>query len=53
MINKENVIRRKSKEKKINLNIKVSKNTSKWLKENNYSPTKIFVEACKHLGWEE
>ena len=25
----------------------------KWLRKNNYSPTGIFVEACKELGYKK
>ena len=35
---------------KVNINIKVSDEVSKWLRENNYSPTAIFNEALKELG---
>lgn len=34
---------------KVNINIKVSEDVSKWLREKNYSPTGIFSEALKLL----
>ena len=34
----------------VNINIKVSTDVSKWLKEKNYSPTGIFQEALKQIG---
>ena len=42
--------RKKTKgQKRININIKVSKEVSKWMKEKKYSPTGIFNEALKDL----
>lgn len=35
---------------KVNINLKVSEDVSKWLREKNYSPTGIFNEALKELG---
>jgi len=50
----KNLIAKKIKYKKyISICIKISEKRSKWLKENNYSPTGIFEEACKDLGFEE
>lgn len=36
-----------------NINIKVSQAASNWLKEKEYSPTGIFNEAMKELGFME
>ena len=53
-MDKEKVKRIPSKEvKRININIKISKSVSDWLKENTYSPTGIFNEAIKELGYKE
>ncbi len=53
-MDKEKVKRIPSKEvKRININIKISKSVSDWLKENKYSPTGIFNEAIKELGYKE
>ena len=51
-MDKEKVKRIPSKEvKRININIKISKSVSDWLKDNSYSPTGIFNEAIKELGY--
>ena len=53
-MDKEKIKRIPSKEvKRININIKVSKSVSEWLKENKYSPTGIFNEAIKELRYKE
>lgn len=31
--------------------IRITKGMSGWLSKNNYSPTGIFMEACKDLGY--
>lgn len=33
--------------------IRITEKKSKWLKENDYSPTAIFDEACKDLGFKQ
>lgn len=38
---------------KVNVNIKVSRAASEWMREKNYSPTGIFFEALKDLGFVE
>ncbi len=44
--------RKKGKENKtVQLNIRVTPRLSKWLKEKDYSPTGIFYEAVKELGF--
>jgi len=50
-----NKIRKKNVNKgpKVNINIKVSASASKWLKEHNYSPTGLFTEAMRELGYSE
>jgi len=45
-------IKRKQR-KNIVISIRVSKAVSAWLKENNYSPTKVFYEAIKDIGFNE
>jgi hypothetical protein len=50
-INKEKIIKGRNK-KSIFVSIKISQKVSDWLKEKNYSPTGIFVEAINSLGFE-
>jgi len=45
-------LERKPKYTKI-ISIRVTKEMSKWLMKNDYSPTGIFREACKELGYKE
>ena len=45
----KNIQRDKKKEKKISMSIKVSKRISDWMKQNNISPTKVFVTAIEQL----
>ncbi len=45
---------RKKKQGKIastQINIRITTKLSKWLKEKKYSPTAIFLEACKELEY--
>lgn len=49
-MNEENVIRRPGR-MNVSLSIKISREASKWLKDNNYSPTGIFKEGIKDLGY--
>ena len=39
--------------KSVLLTIRVTPKLSKWLKEKEYSPTGIFYEALKELGYKE
>jgi len=49
-----NKIKRKERPKrKVSINIRISEDVSKWMKEKNYSPTAIFNEAVKELGFKE
>ena len=50
-MDKTKIIRRMSDRKSIPLSIRISPRMSKWLKDNDYSPTGIFNEACKDLGY--
>lgn len=43
----------KSEQRKINVNIKISQTLSKWIHENNISPTSLFHKACEELGYKE
>ena len=45
--------RDKNKDRKILIGIKVNTAVSKWLKEKYLSPTAIFNEAVKELGYTE
>ena len=49
----EKKIKRRKGVKRISLNIRVSEALSNWLKDHNYSPTAIFNESCKGLGYKE
>lgn len=51
-IDKEKIKRRKNVSRKL-VNIRVPLNMSKWLRKNDYSPTAIFYEAVKSLGYKE
>jgi len=51
--NKENLKKTRSDRKTIQINMKISPQQSRWLKEQDYSPTAIFQEALKELGFEE
>ena len=46
-------IKRRKSNKTILINIRITPRMSKWLKENDYSPSKMFYEAAKELGFKE
>lgn len=50
-MNVQNVIRKRKEVKNVSINIRISKDLSNWLREKNYSPTAIFMEAVKDLGY--
>lgn len=51
---KENCIKReKTEKKKIIVAIRITKKVSKWLKDENLSPTAIFYEGLKDLNCKE
>lgn len=52
-IDKKAIIRRHKPTKTVMLTIRITPEVSKWLKENDYSPTGIFNQACKLLGYKE
>ncbi|MBW1973938.1 MAG: hypothetical protein JRI44_14055 [Deltaproteobacteria bacterium] len=35
------------------IGIRISKRLNKWMRDNNYSPTRIFMEAVKELGYKK
>ena len=37
----------------IQINIRITSKLSEWLKKNQFSPTAIFLEACKELGYKD
>jgi len=45
--------RRNGSKKNILVTIRIDKKLSNWLKEKNYSPTGIFYEAIKDLGFND
>ncbi len=49
--NKEKLTRKINKKKIVSVNLRITKNLSKWLKEKNYSPTAIFGQSCEILGY--
>ena len=49
----QKLIKGKTEKKIIPINIKVTQTMSEWLKKMDYSPTRIFGEACKQLGFKE
>ena len=50
-MNKTKIKRIPSKKRVVQINIRITKDLSKWLKEKDYSPTGIFMEAVKDLGY--
>lgn len=53
-MNVENIKRRtQSHRKSVLISIRITPAISEWLREKNYSPTGIFYEALKELGFEE
>jgi hypothetical protein len=48
-----NKIKRKKRKRTVLVSIRITQEASKWLKENNYSPTAIFNEAMKDLGFRD
>lgn len=57
MINKENITldRRKKQGEKadVNINIRVTKNMSEWIKKEKLSPTGMFLEIVREVGYKE
>ncbi len=45
--------RRNGARKNILINIRINKKLSEWLRAKDYSPTAIFYEAVKDLGFED
>ena len=45
--------RKGNNNKSVLISIRITPKMSKWLKDKDYSPTGIFYEAVKELGWEE
>lgn len=53
-MDKTKIMRRKNgSRKRILINIRIDKKLSEWLKNKDYSPTAIFYEAVKDLGFED
>jgi len=49
----DKIKKRNGQKKSVHITIRVTPQISKWLRENNYSPTGIFNEAIKMLGYKE
>jgi hypothetical protein len=49
----EKIKKRKKSRKSIIMNVRITPEISKWLKEKEYSPTAIFYEALKELGYKD
>ncbi len=43
----------KTERKTLSLNIRITPTMSKWLNEKGYSPTGIFMQACKSIGYRQ
>lgn len=50
-MDKEKIIRKNKYQKRVPISIKLPESASKFMKENNYSPTGVMLEALKDLGW--
>jgi len=52
---KENCIRKERKvfQKRVYINLRIDEKISNWINDNKLSPTLIFVNACKELGFKE
>ena len=50
-MDEKNIKQRPSKKRVVPINIRITKEMSAWLKEKKFSPTGIFMEACKELGY--
>ena len=49
-----NILRRKRRRNKtVLITIRITPEISEWLRKKDYSPTGIFHEAIKHLGYSE
>lgn len=46
-----NCVKRENHRKSVIMNIRITKDISRWMKEKNLSPTAIFYEAIKELGY--
>lgn len=46
-------VRVKGTGRKVNINLKISEKASKWLRDKDYSPTGVFNEAMRELGFVE
>lgn len=52
-MNVDNCKKRPTTKRTILISLKISAAASRWMKENNFSPTGIFNEALKELGFKE
>jgi hypothetical protein len=52
-MDKTKIVRKISNKKVIPICIRITPGLSKWIKDNKYSPTGIFQEACKDLGYKK
>ena len=50
-MNKETCKKQYKEKKDITLTIRIEKSLSKWMAKEGYSPTGIFIEATKQLGY--
>lgn len=41
------------KKKVVQINIRITKKLSKWLRTNKYSPTAIFLAGCEEAGYKD
>jgi len=52
-LNLKKIKKKRNGNKSVLVTIRVTPEISKWLRDNDYSPTGIFYEALKDLGYEE
>ena len=50
---KQKIIKRNPEKKTVSVSLRITESMSQWLNKNNYSPTGVFEEACKGLGFKE
>lgn len=51
-MNVDNVKRKSNKDRSVGVYIRISQELSDWLKKKDFSPTAVFLEAVKELGYE-
>ena len=52
-MDKQKIVKRNQEKKTVQVPIRITESMSKWLREKKYSPTGIFEEAVKGLGFKK